>query len=171
MATQQGDVALLDDPVAQRLLQSPAPARLAYVWSDGTPRVVPIGFQWTGEEVVLGTPVDAPKVDVLRERPEVAITIDTDTFPYKVLLIRGRATIEVVDGVVPEYVQMSRRCLGEEGARAWLAQLEALKVSQMARIGIRPEWVGIIDFETRFPSAVERAMEAAQGGAVATDVR
>ena len=37
MPTQQGDVALLDDPVAQRLLQSPAPARLAYVWTDGTP--------------------------------------------------------------------------------------------------------------------------------------
>jgi hypothetical protein len=28
-----------------------------------------------------------------------------------------------------------------------------------------PEWVGILDFETRFPSALERAMERAQAGA------
>ena len=30
MTTRQGDLALLDHPVAQRLLQSTAPARLAY---------------------------------------------------------------------------------------------------------------------------------------------
>jgi hypothetical protein len=35
----------------------------------------------------------------------------------------------------------------------------------MVRVVIRPEWVGIIDFETRFHSAVERAMEVAMAGA------
>ena len=48
MAGHQGDLALLDDPVAQTLLQSTIPARLAYSWTDGTPRVVPIWFHWTG---------------------------------------------------------------------------------------------------------------------------
>jgi hypothetical protein len=28
----------------------------------------------------------------------------------------------------------------------------------MARITVRPEWVGILDFEERFPSAIEAAM-------------
>jgi hypothetical protein len=32
----------------------------------------------------------------------------------------------------------------------------------MARIFVTPEWVGILDFETRFPSSLERAMEHAQ---------
>jgi hypothetical protein len=31
----------------------------------------------------------------------------------------------------------------------------------MARVEITPEWVGILDFEQRFPSFVERAMAAA----------
>ena len=35
----------------------------------------------------------------------------------------------------------------------------------MVRIGIHPEWVGILDFEQRFPSAVERAVAAAPAGA------
>ena len=56
MPTKQGDVALLNDPVAQQLLQSPLPAQFAYNWKDGTPRVVPIGFHWNGQEVVFGTP-------------------------------------------------------------------------------------------------------------------
>jgi hypothetical protein len=32
--------------------------------------------------------------------------------------------------------------------------------SVMARIVIRPEWVGVLDFQTRFPSAIESAMAA-----------
>jgi hypothetical protein len=38
-------------------------------------------------------------------------------------------------------------------------------VSRMSRVFVTPEWVGILDFETRFPSALERAMERAQAGA------
>ena len=60
MTTKQGSLALLDDEVAQRLLQSPRPAHLAYVWTDGTPRVIPIGFRWNGKELVFGTPTSGP---------------------------------------------------------------------------------------------------------------
>lgn len=77
MPTKQGDVTLLKDPVARELLQSTIPARLAYVWHDGTPRVIPIWFHWNGEEIVLGTPLNAPKVKVLPHNSKVALTIDT----------------------------------------------------------------------------------------------
>src|SRR4051794_40601953 len=103
MATQQGDLGLLNDPVAQRLLNAPLLARLAYNWPDGTPRVIPIWFHWNGEEVVMGGPPDAPKVAALRARPDVAVTIDDVQWPYKVLLLRGQAKVDLVDGVVPEY--------------------------------------------------------------------
>ncbi len=165
MPTKQGDVALLQDPVAQQLLQSTLPARLAYTWSDGTPRVVPIGFHWNGEEIVLGTPPDAPKMRVLKDGTRVAVTIDSDRMPHKILLIRGPIRVDTVEGVAPEYAAMCRRTMGEEQGNAWVAQAGGL-LSHMARIFIRPEWVGVIDFETRFPNALERAMERVQ--AVAT---
>lgn len=38
MTSKQGDVDLLKEPVAQRMLQSAVPARFAYNWSDGIPR-------------------------------------------------------------------------------------------------------------------------------------
>ncbi len=162
MATEQGDVGLLNDPVAQRMLQSTVPARFAYNWTDGTPRVVPIGFHWNGSEIVLGTPADAPKMKALRNGDAVAVTIDSDTMPYKVLMVRGTIRVDVVDGIAPEYEAMSRRVMGEEGAREWLANMRPI-CPRMARVFIKPAWVGILDFERRFPSALERAMEQAGG--------
>lgn len=162
MTTRQGDVSLLNDPVAQRMLQSKTPARFAYNWSDGTPRVVPIGFHWNGAEIVLGTPVDAPKMKALHAGDAVALTIDSDTMPYNVLLIRGLVHTDIVDGIAPEYAAMCNRVMGEAGAQEWLANLRPMS-PQMARIFIKPTWVGILDFASRFPSALERAMERLQG--------
>lgn len=161
MPSKQGDVSLLDHPVAQELLHSTNPAHLAYCWTDGTPRVVPIWFHWNGQEIVLGTPADAPKLKALANGSFVAVTIDSPTPPYHVLLLRGKARVEIVDGVPEEYAAASERYYGNEQGRAWVAQAGSL-MPKMARISVRPEWVGLHDFETRFPSAVERAIERAQ---------
>ena len=55
MPVQQGSLELLQHPTSKQLLQSSIPARLAYVWTDGTPRVIPIWFHWNEREFVLGT--------------------------------------------------------------------------------------------------------------------
>jgi hypothetical protein len=157
MISAQGDVALLNEAVAQQLLHSKVPARLAYNWRDGTPRVVPIGFHWNGEEVVFGTPPDAPKMKALHDGAKVALTIDTDTMPHQVLLIRGSVRTDTVAGIAPEYAAMTIRVFGEEAGQAWLTQLAPI-CPYMSRIFVRPEWVGMLDFTSRFPSALERAM-------------
>ena len=150
----QGDLALLGDPVAKALLSSNIPTRLAYNWMDGTPRVVPIWFHWTGAEFVLGSPPRAPKLKALRKNPKVALTIDDHTvWPHKVLLVRGTASVEMVPGVVKEYAMSAERYFGEEQGKAWVAQIGSM-VQEMGRITVRPEWVGILDFEARFPSAL-----------------
>ena len=161
MATKQGDVALLNDPVAQKLLQSTVPARFAYVWTDGTPRVEPIWFHWDGKQLVMASPGDAPKARALKTGSKVAITIDTTEWPSKVLLIRGSADVTMVNGMVPEYALSAERYFGKEQGQAWVAQLGHLPIHQMIRVAVTPEWVGILDFEQRFPSAMEKAMAAA----------
>jgi Pyridoxamine 5'-phosphate oxidase len=157
VALNQGDLALLNDPVAQQLLHAPILARLAYTWLDGTPRVVPIWFHWTNEDVVMAGPPDAPKVEAIRARPEVALTIDGTEWPYKVLLIRGTAAVDVIDGVPPEYVAAARKYFGETQGDAWAGQVGQM-MPQTARIAVRPTWVGVLDFETRFPSALAKRM-------------
>ncbi len=160
MTTKQGSVALLNDPVAQDLLKSNVPARLAYVALDGTPRVVPIWFHWDGTHLVLASPPGAPKLNAIRKNPKVAVTIDGNNPPYKVLLIRGSAVIEVVEGGVPEYAQSAVKYFGPEQGEGWVNQVGGL-FTHFARIAITPEWVGVMDFEQRFPNEIEKAMAGA----------
>lgn len=150
MVVKQGDLALLEHPVARDLLASNIPARVAYVAPDGTPRVLPIWFHWDGRELVLGTAPNAAKAKALAQNPKVAVTIDDNHFPHKVLLIRGTARLETVVGVAPEYAQAAERYLGREEGRAWVEQMRG-RSPEMVRIAITPEWVGVLDFETRLP--------------------
>src|SRR5689334_3089836 len=114
MPTKQGSLALLNDPVAQELLNGKYPAHLAYNWRDGTPRVLPIAFHWNGKELVIGTPPDAPKTAVLKTGSKVAVTIDSYDMPYRNLYIRGTATVSTEDGILPEYKLAVLRMQGED---------------------------------------------------------
>ena len=153
LAVKQGDLSLLEHPASQELLRSKIPARLAYVWTDGTPRVVPINFHWNGRELVFGTAPKSPKVRALAKHAKVAITIDSEGFPHKVLSVRGSARLEQLDDIAPEYALAAERYMGSEQGKAWVQQLRSM-IPAMVRITVTPEWVGLIDFQTRFPSAL-----------------
>jgi len=160
MTLEQGDLRLLETDLAERLLTSTIPARYAYTALDGTPRIVASWFVWTGEELVLPTFISAPhishaayRVRALRANPDVAVSIDTDSFPPQVLSIRGEAEISEVDGIAAEYADAAHRFLGSEEATGYLTQIDQ-PGTRMARIAVRPTWVALMDFETRMPSAL-----------------
>jgi hypothetical protein len=160
MTIEQGDIRLLESELAQRLLTSKIPARYAYTAPDGTPRVIGSWFVWTGEELVMPTFISAPHIShptfrlrALREKPDVAVSIDTETFPPEVLSIRGKAEITEVEGIDPEYAEAAHRYLGTAEASGYLEQIDQ-PGTRMARISVRPDWVGLLDFESRLPSAL-----------------
>ena len=145
---------ILNRPISQELLARDL-TRLAYVAKDGTPRNVPIGFTWNGSEIVMCTSTNAPKLASLRANPMVALTIDTEVHPPKILLVRGRAELDVVDGIPDEYLQMNSSYeMTPEQRVHWEAEVRSL-YEAMVRIVVRPTWVKLIDFETTLPSAVE----------------
>lgn len=167
MPTKQGDLSLLNDPIAQELLYAPIPAHLSYVWKDGSPRVIPIGFTWTGSELVTGTPYNAPKILSLKDGQQVAVTIDSYTPPFHVLYLRGIVRLSPYEGIVPEWSQAGERLMGKEAGQAFVTMVDGMikaGVSKMIRLAVQPNWVGIIDFEKRFPSGVEKSMEAMMAG-------
>lgn len=137
----------LSMPVAQELLTSTSAAHLAYIGKDGTPRVVPVGFFWTGDQVIIATATTSPKVAALSARPEVALAIDGGNTPDEArsLSIRGQASVEVVDGVVPEYLAAARRTMDHEAATEFEQRVGEMYV-QMVRIAITPSWVRYFDF-------------------------
>lgn len=145
---------VLNDRLAQELLHSPLLTRLAYNGKDGCPRVIPIGYDWNGAQFIVCTVPTAPKVRALRANPKVALTIDTDTHPPHILLVRGSAIVEIVEGVPAEYLNAARKSVPAEQFPAFETQVLSL-YQQMARIAIEPEWAKLIDFETRLPVAIE----------------
>jgi hypothetical protein len=160
MVLPQGDLRLLASDVVQRLLSSTVPARVAYCATDSTPRVVATWFHWTGEDLVMPTFIAAPHVRhpagrlrALRANPAVALTIDTESSPQEALLIRSQARIDEVDGVDPDYASAARRYLGRPEAEAYLEEIDR-PGTRMARIAVRPDWVSVVDFQTKLPSAL-----------------
>jgi hypothetical protein len=159
---------VLSRPYSRELLARDL-TRLAYVAKDGTPRNVPIAFTWNGAEIVLCTTTNAPKLHALRENPMVALTIDTEVHPPKILLVRGRAELDVVEGIPDEYLQMNGTYgMTPQQRVEWEAEVRSL-YERMVRIVVTPTWAKLIDFEETLPSAVEelvrqRAERAARGG-------
>jgi hypothetical protein len=123
------------------------PARFAYIAADGTPRVLATWFHWTGEVLAMPTfPSRAPRPPRSRSplgaAGEPHVTIDTETFPLEVLTIRGRVEIKEAEAIPPEYESAAHRYLGDEAARAYLAQIDQpgtrMARSTFTQVGERP---------------------------------
>ena len=145
---------VLNQPLSQELLARDL-ARLAFVALDGTPRAIPIGILWNGSEIVMCTAKNARKLPALRRNPAVALTIDTEVHPPKVLLLRGRAELDVVDGIPEEYLQLNGSYeMTPEQRTEWEAGVRSL-YDGMVRIVVAPTWAKLIDFETTLPDSIE----------------
>jgi hypothetical protein len=127
------------------MLNSRIPARVAYVTGSGEPRVVPLWFHWDGTDLVIATFNGSAKLRHLRTGDRIAVSIDTEQFPYVALQIRGRVTVTPQDGVVLEYRFAARRYLGDDG-EAFVAGIQPPPA--MTRIALHPEWARMMDMRS-----------------------
>jgi hypothetical protein len=149
---------VLNQPLSQELLARDL-TRLAFTALDGTPRAIPIGFTWNGSQIVMCTANNARKLPALRRNPAVALTIDTEVHPPKILLIRGRAELDAVDGIPEEYFQSNGTYqMTPEQRVEWEAGVRSL-YDGMVRIVVTPTWAKLIDFETTLPTAIEELVQ------------
>jgi hypothetical protein len=133
---------VLTVPVAQALLQSRIPARLGYLDPAGAPRVVPVWFHWDGTHLVLGTFPSSSKLKALHDGALVAVSIDSETYPYQGLQLRGPVTLTPTPGLVPEYVTAARRYLDPAEAEQFLARLGD---RPMIRIAVQVRHAHLLD--------------------------
>ncbi|AEA26867.1 pyridoxamine 5'-phosphate oxidase-related FMN-binding protein [Pseudonocardia dioxanivorans CB1190] len=151
--------AVLEEPLAQELMAAAIPARLAYTALDGTPRVVPMGYAWTGSALVMATVAKAPKVRALRANPTVALTVDTNEQPPHMLLVRGTTEIEIVDGVPEVFLDGARKLVRPE---AWDGFEEGVRAlyDRMAVLTVTPTWARLYDFTSRVPDVIAKQAAA-----------
>ena len=74
----------------------------------------PSGSTGTVSRLFLAHPPIAPKVMILPNRLQITLMIDCTQWPYRVLLIRGMAEVDTVEGVSPAYAAAAERYFGEE---------------------------------------------------------
>jgi hypothetical protein len=155
---------VMELPIARQLLRDEPIMHLSYTAPDGGPRVIPIGYVWDGARFLMWTVPDSVKVGSLQADGRVAITIDVMGPPPRVLLARGRAALQTVDGVPDGYLQASHRTLPPEAWDDFDTQVRGL-YKQMTVITVTPHWARLLDFETTAPAAVEKLMreQAASG--------
>jgi hypothetical protein len=160
MAVQPHEITeVLTHPTSQEMLDRDV-ARLAYVAKDGTPRVVPIAFAWNGSTVVMCTARNAAKLNALKANPMVALTIDTEVHPPLILLLRGRAELDYVDGIPDEYLEANTTYeMTAEQRVEWEREVRSLYTDGMVRIVVTPTWAKLIDFRTTLPSAVAELVQ------------
>jgi hypothetical protein len=93
-------------------------------------------------------------VKALSSRQHVAMTIDVGDTPTeaKALLVRGLASVDIVDGVPDEYLAASRKALRADQVAGFERQVRSM-YDRMARISIEPVWARFFDFGAgRMPS-------------------
>ena len=154
-------IAVLNKPLSLELMNSDIHARVAYNGPDGFPRVIPMAYVWNGKQIVFCSPPNAGKVRSIQKDPKIAITIDTDDFPPKLLLIRGTAEVDIVDGIPGEFIEGARRQVPAEAFADWEAGSRAL-YDTMARIVVTPTWAKLIDFEETLPEPVQEIIDQMQ---------
>ncbi len=106
----------------------------------------------------MATAPSSPKTKALIRNPHVAITIDTETQPPHVLLVRGTAALDIVEGIPDEFLKASRKVMGDEAMPAFELNVRAM-YEKMARIVITPTFAKLLDFETRLPTFIERLIK------------
>ena len=154
---------VMELPISRQLLRDECILHLSYTAPDGAPRVIPIGYVWDGARFLMWTVPDSVKVGALQADERVAITIDVLGPPPRVLLARGRAALETVDGVPDGYLQASHRTMPQEAWDDFDTQVRGL-YKQMTVITVTPDWAKLLDFETTAPSAVEKLMREQAAG-------
>jgi hypothetical protein len=154
---------ILTDPVTVDLVEKQPIMQIAYAAVDGSPRAVPVGYLLREGKFLFFTIPSSDKVAALRRDPRIALTVDVFPPPC-CLLVRGTVDLREEDGVPDEYLEASFRTMPAEQHAAFEEQVRALYDS-MVRVVVTPTWVRLNDFQRTAPRAVERLVQAKQGGA------
>lgn len=94
-------------------------------------------FTWTRERLVISAFAGARKLDALAIGAAVALSIDTEDFPYRSLTVRGVVSdVRAFEGLTPDYVAAAARYLGPSLGQTWCDALQGRAIQ--TRIAVRP---------------------------------
>lgn len=125
----------------EALLGSPEVGVLATVDAKGRPEGTPIWFDWDGERVRILVHHASRKARNIRSNPNVSLTIDTRSAPYRGVVLRGTAELSGPDPALRR--RLAARYLGEDVGRHYIettASFDTDDVLVTIRVTSRASW-------------------------------
>jgi len=102
------------------LLEGTRTAKLATVWPDGRPHVVPVWFHLDGETIVFTTGHTTVKGANMRRDPRVCLCVDDERPPFAFVMIEGTATLTDDLAELKDWAtRIARRYMGEALAESY----------------------------------------------------
>jgi uncharacterized protein len=103
---------------------------------DGAPHAVPTWYEYRGGKVVFHTDATAFKYKCLQHDPRITFVVDTKKPPYKCVILKGKATLEIKKNDDARGLRMSTAYLG---ARRGQAYHDTVKGHEVAVVTLKPE--------------------------------
>ena len=131
-----------------RLLAQPHIAVVAVTAPDGSPHAVPTWYEYKGGKVTFHTETTAFKFKCLEHDPRIALVVDTKQSPYKCVILKGQATIEIKNHDDARGLRMSIAYLGRKNG---VAYHNTVKGSEVAVVTLKPDRIISCDYSKDLP--------------------
>ena len=131
----------------ERLLSEPNVAVVAVTAPDGAPHAVPTWYEYKRGEVVFHTGPEAFKYKCLARDPRVTLCVDTKKPPYKAVILKGRAAMEIK----ADDARLLRMAIAYLGKRDGTAYAKSLKREKVVVVRFKPERVISWDYGKESP--------------------
>ncbi len=89
-------------------------AHVATVDADGTPQVTPVWVDYDGKDILINSAKGRKKDRNLRERPEVAVSIQDPDNPYRYLGVQGEVEEVTEKGATEHIHKLSHKYNGRD---------------------------------------------------------
>src|SRR5512135_2434814 len=106
----------MTDHELESFLNSAPLARLGTLNPDGTIHLAALWFKYIEGEIVIGTQDKTSKIRNIKRNPNVTVLIDSETPPFRGVLIYGQAELDYED-VLAKRIAIFEKYMPPENAR------------------------------------------------------
>jgi PPOX class probable F420-dependent enzyme len=130
------------------LLSQPHIAVVAVTAPDGAPHAVPTWYEYKGGKVTFHTDRTAFKYKCLEHDPRITLVVDTKKAPYKCVVLKGTASIEIKKNDDARGLRMSIAYLGQKNGKAYH---NTMKGQEVAVVTLKPSRIISWDYSNLLP--------------------
>lgn len=109
-------------------------AFLATARKDGRPQVTPVWFDWDGTHLLINTARGRVKDRIMKENPQVAITIPDPANPYRYIQIQGQVVDHTEEKARAHIDALAEKYLGQRSYPYYQGETRVIYTIQPERV-------------------------------------